>query len=243
MKLRDVALCLVGGSIMYVSMAACAGRPSSNNGTSSRGTTSGGGTGGVAVHQGTGASGGHGGSIPGVGGASGTGGTILDSGIADALTDPVPPANAEPAAGSRLKPKYRLGDDGAKEYLAGLWFDSMRNEDCSFTLAADGKTRCLPQGSEFRYYADASCATPMVLLQNACTAPKYATSNTDAACGLDPSAIHIYAIDQPTTPQMIYGKSGGSCFAIGPAAADYAYFTVGAEVPASSFVAATINHD
>src|SRR5689334_4566782 len=75
MKLRDVALCLVGGSIMYVSMAACAGRPS---GQSSSGMT---------VHQGTG------GSTPGTGGS---GNTIPDSGIGDALTDPVGSANAEP---------------------------------------------------------------------------------------------------------------------------------------------------
>ncbi|APR86455.1 Hypothetical protein A7982_11804 [Minicystis rosea] len=222
MKLRDVALCLVGGSIMYVSMAACAGRPS---GQSSSGMT---------VHQGTG------GSTPGTGGS---GNTIPDSGIGDALTDPVGSAHAEPTPGSRLKPKYRVGDDGAKEYLAGLWFDSQRNEDCSFALAADGKTRCLPQGTEFRYFADASCETPMVLLQNACSAPKYAVSNTDAACGLDPSAIHVYAVDQPTTPAMIYGKSGGSCFAIGPSASEYLYYTVGAEVPASAFVAATVAHD
>ena len=223
MKLRDVALCLVGGSIMYVSMAACAGRPSGQSSS------------GVTVHQGTG------GQTPGVGGGSGSG--ILDSGIGDALTDPVGSAHADPAAGSRLKPKYRVGEDGAKEYLAGLWFDSQRNEDCSFAIAGDGKTRCLPQGTEFRYYADASCETPMVLLQNACSPPKYAVSSIEAACGLDPSAMRVYAVDQPTTPAMIYGKQGASCFAIGPSASDYQYFTVGAEVPASAFVAATVAHD
>jgi len=168
---------------------------------------------------------------------------VIDSGLADALTDPVPPASAEPAAGSRLRPRYRLGDDGAKEFLAGAWFDSQRNEDCTFTLASDGKTRCMPPGTEFRYYADASCTQAMVLLQNACAPPRYGITNSDAACGLDPSSVHVYAIGAATSPPMIYGKSGASCFAIGPSTPDYQYFIVGAEIPASSFVAASVTHD
>lgn len=219
MKVRDVALCLVGGTVLYVSMAACAGPRAGSN--AARGTTSGGG--GVTVRDGVG------------GGGSG--------GIGGSITDPVPPANAEPAPGSRLKPRYRLGDDGAKEFLAGSWWDAQRGEECSFGPAADGKIRCLPAATDFRYYADASCTTPMVLLQGACTPPKYGLSTTDAACGLDPGASHIYSIGAATTPAMIYGKSGASCFAIGPASSDYQYYTVGAEVPASSFVASTIGHD
>lgn len=226
MNLRDVGLCLVGGSILYVSMAACAGRPSGPVG--SRGTSGGGGN---AVLEGTG--GGKGG-----GGTRATGG-----GMGGALGDPVPPAQAEPSAGSRLKPKYRLGDDGAKEYLAGLWFDSQRNEDCTFTLASDGKTRCMPPGTEFRYYTDAGCTTPMVLLQNACAAPRYGIANADAACGVDPTSLHLFAIGAAVSPAMIYGKSGASCFAIGPTSPDYQYFAVGAEIPASSFVSASVAHD
>lgn len=217
MKLRDVGLCLLGGSILYVSMAACAGHSGGPHGT-----TSGGGSGGVTVHNG------------GAGGGDGIGGSI---------TDPVPPANAEPAAGSRLKPKFRKGEDGAKEYLAGIWWDSQRQEDCSFTLAGDGKMRCLPAGSDFRYFVDAQCQTPMVMMQGACSAPKYGISATEAACGLDAPTTHVYAIGGPTSPAMIYGKSGSSCFAIGPTTPDWQYYSVGAEIPADSFVAATIGHD
>lgn len=236
MKLRDVGLCLMGGSILYVSMAACAGRPAGNNGT--RGTTSGGGSGGIAVHNGGG--GGAGGAST---GATGTSGGGSDGGLTDALTDPVPSAHADPAPGSRLKPKFRLGDDGAKEYLGGVWWDSDRNEDCSFAVAADGKTRCLPKGSDFRYFADAQCATPMVLTQGTCSAPKYGISNVEAACGLDAPATKVFAIGGATNPPMIYGKSGSSCFAIGPTTPDWTYYTVGAEIPASSFVAGNIGHD
>lgn len=226
MKLRDVGLCLLGGSILYVSMAACAGRPSGSSGT--RGTTSGGGSGGVAVHNG------------GAGGTTGSGG-VIDSGIGDALTDPVSSANAEP--GSRLKRKFRDAEDGAREFLTGVWWDSQRQEDCSFTLAADGKMRCLPPGNEFRYFADAQCNTPMVMMQGACSPPKYGTSATEAACGLDAPSTHVFAIGGPTSPAMIYGKSGSACFAIGPTTPDWQYFSVGAEIPANSFVAATVGHE
>jgi hypothetical protein len=233
MKLRDVAMTLVGGTILYVSMAACAERSTGTIGSGSHGTTASGGTS-------TGHPGGSGGAAPGTGGA---GGAVHDGGLADVLGNPVPPANADPTAGSRLKPKYRQGDDGAKEYLAGQWFDSMRGEDCTFQLAADGKTRCLPDGTTFRYYADAACATPMVLMQNTCAPPKYGTAAVDPTCGLDPSANRVFAIGQATTPMTIYGKSGASCFAIGPTTTDYQYYAVGAEVTADNFVAATVGHD
>jgi hypothetical protein len=100
---------------------------------------------------------------PGSGGRIGVGG---DSGIMDALTDPVPNAEAgveNPQSGTRLKGKYIMGSDGSKEYLTRtldvnqdigsansqgisshpIWYDSMLMQDCSFYVAADGDTRCL----------------------------------------------------------------------------------------------------
>src|SRR5690349_16994423 len=117
MKVRDVGVCLVGGAMVYVAMAAC----------SAGGSTTGGHSGGV-----TRLGGGQGGGASGAGPSAGQGG---DSGVFDALTNPVPPASADPTSGSRLKPKYRVAEDGAKEYFAGLWYDSQRAEDCSFTTA------------------------------------------------------------------------------------------------------------
>jgi hypothetical protein len=224
MKLRDVAMTLIGGSVLYVAMAACAGPrsgPLSSHGPS--------GAGGATGHLG-------------VGGSSGAGGRA-DSGLGDALGDPVSSAQADPLPGSRLKPKFRLGEDGAKEYLQGLWFDTQRGEDCSFQLAADGQTRCLPKGNTFQYYADAQCTQAMVLLQSACTTPAYGVTNVTTACALDTGGTHVFSVGTSTNPPMIYGKAGSSCFAIGPTSADYTYFMVGAEVPASSFVAATVGHD
>lgn len=227
MKLRDVGLCFLGGTVLYVSMAACAGGSSGTSGGVSR-TTSGGGNGVTTVRDGT-------------GGTHGTAGGTVSGGHGGSIMNPVPPAQADP--GSRLKPKYRAGEDGSKEFIANQWWDSQRSEDCSFQLAADGQTRCLPSGADFRYFSDAQCSQPMVLMQGSCSAPKYATSATAAACGLDPSATHVFQLGAATNPTQIYAQAGGSCYAVGQAASDWQYFTVGAEIPANSFVAASVTHD
>lgn len=230
MKLRDMGLCWLGGSVLYVTMAACAGKPAGPvAGSGGRGGT-------VTVHEGEGGAG-----RGGKGGANGAGGN--DGGLADVLTNPVPDASADPAPGSRLKPKYWLGDDGAKQYMVGSWFDSTRNEDCSFALAADGKMRCLPQAMDFGYYSDVGCNTPMIMTQGSCAPPKYGISVSDADCGFDPSKAHVYSVGTAMTPTNIYAKSGAGCFAIGPAESGYSYYSVGAEIAPTEFVAVNLGHD
>jgi hypothetical protein len=227
MRMRDVGLSLVGGSLLYVAMAACSGRPAGVAGTG-RGA----GGGGVATTSG--------------GSGNGQGGSgILDSGIFDALTDPVSSAAADVTSGSRLKARYHTGDDGSREYLPGQWFDSQRNEPCTYTVAGDGATRCLPAGVEFRYYADAACATPMVILESACAMPTYGLKTVGATCGIEPSNVHVYALGAVITPMMMFANTGsGGCIGLGAVSGtDYTYITVGAEIPASTFVAATIGHD
>src|SRR5262249_52920033 len=78
-----------------------------------------------------------------------------------AWIDPVATARAD--SGSRLKAEYLLGDDGSKDYQITLmpwsynpnlfnvgahpvnvYWDSMRNEECAYQVAADAATRCLP---------------------------------------------------------------------------------------------------
>jgi hypothetical protein len=228
--MRDVGLSLVGGSLLYVAMAACSGRPAGVAGTGSH----------------AGAGGGGGGALQATGGGSGNGqgSGILDSGIFDALTDPVSSASADVSNGSRLKAKFRSGEDGSREYLPGQWYDTQRSEACAFAVAGDGATRCLPAGVEFRYYADAACNTPMAIIESTCAMPTYATKTVGGACGLDPSAVHVYALGAVLTPMMMYAKSGTQCIGLGQVSGtDYTYITVGAEIPASTFVAATVGHD
>lgn len=157
-------------------------------------------------------------------------------------TAPVPSASADPSGGTRLKPVYREAEDGSREPVNGLWFDAQRNEECSFAISADGKMRCLPQGVGFNYFGDAACATSIVILPGSCSAPAYATSTgSSTACAV--AQMHVFAVGDAATPANIYAKNGTSCVSLGPAGSDtFTYFTVGAEVPASSFVAATYSH-
>ena len=245
MRLRDVGFCLVGGTVLYVTMAACSGHSATPGGSSvtvSSGTHPGGGVGGHGGGTLQAGAGGHGGTPPiGTGDHGGSGQSGSDGGLVDALTDPVPSASAD--GGSRLKPRFFLGDDGAKQYLSNVWFDSQRNEDCSFTVGGDGKQRCLPQGAAFNLYADAACATAIVFVEAGCTAPEYALSKTDSTCG-GPSQMHVFSVGAATTPSAFYTLNGASCQGLGPApTTGYLFFPVGAEIPASSFVGATLGHD
>jgi hypothetical protein len=156
MLLKEVGRTLFGGCTLYVIMAACSGSEGSG-GSGVASSTSAGGSGG---NEGNG----------GDGGAAQGG---RDGGIFDALTDPVREADAEPMSGSRLKGKYLLGSDGSKQYqqtalgsgigtnqlyVQAVWYDSQRQEDCIFTTASDGQTRCVPVGYEGNvYYSDAQC--------------------------------------------------------------------------------------
>ncbi len=107
------------------------------------------------------------------------------------LASPVPMADAD--SGSRLKAEFLGGDDGSKDYQlglapwvtnfpsqysvhpVGLYWDSMRQEECSFQFAADGKMRCLPtdtQGSTI--FSEATCTQSVFYLQQVapgCTVP------------------------------------------------------------------------
>lgn len=214
MKMRDAGLSLLGGALVYVAMAACSG--------------------GGAGPSGPGA---------GSGGASTKGGPGSDSGLIDALLDPVPTASADPQSGGRLKAQYRLGDDGSKEYLAGAWFDSQRNEVCTFGPAADGKERCMPDGATATVFADAMCQSPLLMITSGCAAPSYALQLATSTCDVSPGAIHVFSVGAATTPSALYIQAGSSCYQAGTATTGYTYYAVGPEIPPSSFVAATNQHD
>jgi hypothetical protein len=273
MRVRDVFVSLAGSTVVYVAMAACssggggtssskvagagasapihvgAGGAVASTGASGTGTPGAGGaassgtTGGVASTGATGTPGAGGMASTGATGASGAGGTgpITDSGLLDALMNPVPPAMADPTNGQRLKATYRQGEDGSKEFVAGVWFDSGRNENCSFALASDGKLRCLPNGQATSVYADSQCTTAIVMGPAGCTAPSYAIGMDNTTCGT--GGAHVYKIGAAAAPTTVYASAQGQCFSAGPAATGYSYYSVGAEIPASSFVSANVGHD
>jgi hypothetical protein len=213
MKTRDAGLFLFGGALVYVAVAACTG--------GNAGRTSG----------------------AGAGSPNGSAGSGKDSGLLDAIANPVPTANADPTNGSRLKAQYMVGDDGSKEYLPGVFYDSMRQEVCSFALAGDSKQRCLPAGGGATAFADASCTMPIIAVATGCAMPTYALVVDSGTCGQAVGGTHVHTVGAAASPMTLYLQSGGQCFQAGTATAGFNYYALGAEVPAASFVAATTKHD
>jgi len=261
MRLRDVGISLFGSGVVYVAMAACSSGGGSSGGltTKAYGTGGGGGRGATTASTSSSLGGGGGsssgpsasGGPSGSGGASGASGTSAssggtgprDSGIFDALTDPVSTAFADPTNGSRLKATFVTGSDGSKAYVTTVWYDSQRSENCSFTVAGDGQTRCLPDGAAGGLFADSACTQPVLSMPTGCSAPTYALTQTAASCSTTVGGTHVYSVGAATSPAGIYVQSGTSCFSAGTGASGFVYYSVGSEVPASSFVAATTGHD
>lgn len=220
MRARE-ALRLVGGSIVvYVVMAAC-GSDSQKGGFADVDAGSG-----TDPHDGSTAG-------PGTDGAS----------LLDALTNPVPDANADPTtSGTRLKARYYVGEDGSKQFVG--WHDSQRNEDCGFSKAGDGVLRCLPSAgaSEAGIFSDSGCTQPLAIAANCTTGAKYATVAT-LSCGALAS-VRVFSLGSPVTPTVAYAGTPAAC-TMYPAASltslemTNAIYPVGAEVAPSSFVSAT----
>ena len=248
MRMRDVGLSLLGGCLVYTAMAACSsGAMTTGTATGTRGSQSSGTPGTTSGAPGTtsgapGTTAGGGGMTAGGGGTTGHGGM---SGMGG-MMNPVPPAMADPTDGSRLKAEYRVADDGSKESVPGLWFDSMRNETCSFGTAADGATRCLPTGAtqSSLFYTDTACTMTVVSVGSGCSQPAYVSipvTPSSTACAVTDPGSHIYSIGTMMTPSALYINAGGQCFSLGqvPMAT---YFTLGAEVTATSFVGSMTQH-
>jgi hypothetical protein len=240
MKLGDAGRSLVGAVVIYVVMAACSGG----------GGHAGGGAGGAAVAD----------------GAAGFGGSFADAEpsqrdatLVDKLTNPVADARADAVSGSRLKARYLVTPDGAKQFIG--WHDAERNENCAFEFAADGQQHCLPVwvvpdgifagGPHFgSYSADAGCSQPLAHVGVGCPGvpPKYAALSVSMACsaeGLDVrGAVQLFAMGPQVQQAAIYIGSPGSCSLYTNAPpGDYYLVQLDKEIPPSSFVAATVVTD
>lgn len=182
-------------------------------------------------------------------GANGEAGAAEDAAVADAQTSGA-------TAGTRLRPIYTktvtTTSDGAQStstYQSG-WFDTQRNEPCTFIGASDGTTRCLPTPvaiydySNGSYFSDSNCTSPLAVTGHsnpACgattpPAPKYMmVAATVNGC----SGTSIHPIGTKTSPSSVYVKSGGGCYASAPSPS-YDYFTpYGSEIAPTGFVQVT----
>jgi hypothetical protein len=153
-----------------------------------------------------------------------------------------PPPNGNGyISGSRLRAKYLLAADGAKEFNG--WHDSQLGVDCLFMIATDGQKRCLPWYINAEYYSDASCTQLVTLTNKLCgeTAPtEYALINiSDDICIAKFGAYQPTGAMLPSQPSL-YENSGGMCKAAYASWETYYHaYILGPEIPPSSFVAAT----
>jgi hypothetical protein len=179
----------------------------------------------------------------GAGGGGGDGGTGLVDSLVDSLANPVGDAKAEPnGSGSRLKAKYLSGGDGSKQFLFEF-HDTERNEDCSFKLASDMKTRCLPDGRKAELYADAACTQPVIAEKPACT---YVVEELQPlppnGCTMVLPKPRFRILTKSTTPvpgSTIIYVNNGTCQSLTVASNYEGTLFTSAEVAPTSFVEAT----
>jgi hypothetical protein len=165
-------------------------------------------------------------------GSGGLGGNAGGKGSGGHGGGVMPSANAD-EGGSRLKANIIKGSDGSKHYI-GTFHDTMRNEDCSFRPAVDGKTRCLPDAVVVGpFFGDAACTMPLVSAPSACANPSYGSKIS--SCGLGEDLFKI----GPKATGTIYNNSSGTCMAVTMPPPALNIFTIGAEQPPGGFVLGT----
>jgi hypothetical protein len=174
---------------------------------------------------------------------SGGMGAVVDL-IADAVTDPVNRAAADPnMSGTRLKTQRYVGADGSSSFLG--MYDSQLNVACSFQKAADGSTRCLPGypgAGDALYFADAACSQLVAFVYPGCVAPQYAFwSDTTTSC-LTTRAVHIYSVAGAYSG-AVYAGTPSNCVAEPGLATAYTFYSLENEIAPSQFVQATVQTD
>jgi hypothetical protein len=244
---------LMGGTLVYVIVAAC--EPyQALHGLSSRGSDAS--VGGNAAT----AQGGSQERMPastydsgpiGSGGAASHDASVADA-MLDAVVNPVPTVRAQ-ESGTRLKAKRLVTADGASSFVG--WYDSQRNEDCGFGPAPDGATRCLPQTYVTAFlYADSGCSEPIYginteQLQDGCASlPAYIWSTSGGspnACGIMEGGNRaLRTLGAGTNPSTVYYATGANCTEYPQTIVDtMSFFALGAQIPMSSFVAADTQMD
>jgi hypothetical protein len=213
---------LVAFAIIF---AACGNMGGGNNGGGASGGTGGGASGG----SGGGGTGGTGG-----GGSGGTGGSGGSS---------VPP---DYASGSRIKARVISTGDGAKAFAG--YYDSSLSVICGFNRAVDDTLRCLPTTYTYvgSYYSDSGCSTALAYSSMPGCTPTYALkTETTASCldiGFYPSNSRqrVYSVGSAYGSAMVWSGTPGNCSSSSTPTA-FAFYTIGAEVPASTFAAGSVD--
>jgi hypothetical protein len=112
----------------------------------------------------------------------------------------------EALSGSRLRVRYVEGDDGSR--ITAGFYDTARNEPCSFGPAEDGRLRCLPTEDLVTVlpgvFADPLCSQRLAV--GPCAFPRYARA-WSSTC---PARSVLFNV-APVAPAALYTVTGGSC--------------------------------
>lgn len=137
-------------------------------------------------------------------------------------------------SGSRLKARVMVGADGSRSFVG--WHDTELKTDCAFVKSVDGKTRCLPSGTNVLpgYFTDSGCTKPAAYTTKGCApSSKYVQAIQGGACG---AGYAVYQLGTPHTASVYVG-SPGACNSTTVGLSSYDVYTLGPEVSLASFVA------
>lgn len=129
-------------------------------------------------------------------------------------------------AGERLRPRVVRPQDGVGRLVG--WHDTMLDVDCDFEMATDGVWRCLPAGQEIRVYSDEDCQVPGAIESTLTESTAYLRKEGCAG-------TEIFETGE-LQGGFIFVFEDGECQQRG----NPEHYAVGAPVPPSTWVAATV---
>jgi hypothetical protein len=165
---------------------------------------------------------------------------VIDT-ASDMMDNLVPEAKAQ--SGSRLKARWNVGDDGAKQFVD--WQDTELDAECYFATMWDGTLRCLPlaEAAQLMQYSDSGCSVRLFgKLQSECS------QSVTARFGVAPTIVcgvaqyRAFQLGNRVDPTDVYTGTPATCSKTTPAQG-YIYFAVAAELPPSRFAAAHVQID
>ena len=171
-------------------------------------------------------------------GGSSTGGSAAGGSSAGGSASGGTTGNPEPKpyiSGSRIRARTLETAGGAKQFNG--WYDLQFSANCVFTLASDGKTRCLPGtywiGAD--YFSDPSCAN-FIAGVTQCTDAEYIVARDNTTCG---AGSEVWETTGLHTGNVYMEDYQSNCIEL-PAisAASFDFYRV-STVNISSFAAAT----
>jgi len=140
------------------------------------------------------------------------------------------------SSGGRLRARIETAD-GVKRFVT--WHDTTLDADCTFSPAADGKTRCVPPTYGFHgYFSDASCKDTVVVFEAGTPVEGFLPrTNAPFVCG---TGVSLFAVGATVTPPTIYQEVNGvPCSPVGAPPAGSTVVALGAPIDPAMLVAAS----